>query len=179
LRQALALGATRAIWGQVSAAPDQLAVAKLLRHLVQTEAAEVVILGKQAVDEDAGQTAQMLAALLDWPQATAVSALEWLNGSWRVRREIDGGTETLEISGPAVFSADLTLNVPRFAKLPDLMRARKHLIETLNGDSVGLDLVSRARVIRLEAAPARASGQIVASVEELVTRLRQEARVIA
>lgn len=179
LRQALALGATRAIWGNAPAGLDQLAIAKLLRHLAQREEASLVMLGKQAIDEDAGQTAQMLAALLDWPQAVAVSALDAEAGVLKLQREVDGGTEALEVQLPAVVSADLRLNAPRFVKLPDLMKAKRQPIEALDCAALGLDLAPRMQVSRVDTPPPRAAGQRVGSVAELVEKLRHEAQVIA
>ncbi|NSL53950.1 electron transfer flavoprotein subunit beta/FixA family protein [Uliginosibacterium aquaticum] len=182
LRQALALGATRAIWGQLPAGleqPDQLAVAKLLREVVQAEQASLVLLGKQAIDEDAGQTAQMLAALLDWPQATAVSALEIEGEKLKLQREVEGGTESLEVQLPAVLSADLRLNAPRFAKLPDLMKAKRLPIEPFDCAAAGLALGPRLRTLRVESPAPRAGGIVVSSVAELVEKLRHEAQVIA
>ena len=179
LRQALALGATRAIWGQAPAGLDQLAIAKLLRHLVRREDASLVMLGKQAIDEDAGQTPQMLAALLDWPQAVAVSALSLAGNRLALTREVEGGTESLEIGLPAVISADLRLNAPRFAKLPDLMKAKRQVIETLDCAAQDLDLAPRVATVKVETPAPRASGQIVGSVAELIAKLREEAQVIA
>lgn len=179
LRQALAMGATRAIWGQVPAGQDQLAIARLLSHLARREAADLVLLGKQAIDEDAGQTAQMLAALLDWPQAVAVSALTCEGGWLRLSREVGEGSEALEVRLPAVVSADLRLNAPRFVKLPDLMKAKRQPIEALDCAALGLDLTPRLRTTRVEAPAPRAVGQRVASVSELVEKLRHEAQVIA
>lgn len=179
LRQALALGATRAIWGQAPAELDQLGVARLLQHLVHREGASLVLLGKQAIDEDAGQTPAMLAALLDWPQAVAVSTLEIDGPLLRLEREVDGGTETLEVAWPAVLSADLRLNSPRFVKLPDLMKAKRLPIETFDCAALGTDLSPRARVMRVETPAPRAAGQRVSSVSELVEKLRNEAQVIA
>jgi electron transfer flavoprotein beta subunit len=179
LRQALALGATRAIWGQVPPGLDQLAIAKLLRHVVQRETASLVLLGKQAIDADAGQSGQMLAALLDWPQAVAVSALEVEGELLKLKREVDGGSETLEVHCPAVLSADLRLNAPRFVKLPDLMKAKRQPIEALDCSVLGLDLVARTLTVRVEMPAARTGGQRVASVADLIQKLRQEAQVIA
>ncbi|MEN3112724.1 electron transfer flavoprotein subunit beta/FixA family protein [Uliginosibacterium paludis] len=179
LRQALAMGATRAIWGQTPAGLDQLAIARLLQHLAQREEAALVLLGKQAIDEDAGQTAQMLAGLLDWPQAIAVSALALENGGLRLRREVDGGTEALEVQLPAVVSADLRLNAPRFVKLPDLMKAKRLPIESLDCAALGLDLAPRLRATRIDTPAPRAAGQRVGSVAELLEKLRHEAQVIA
>lgn len=179
LRQALALGATRAIWGQAPAELDQLGVARLLQHLVQRDGASLVLLGKQAIDEDAGQTPAMLAALLDWPQAVAVSKLEVDGPLLRLEREVDGGTEALEVQWPAVLSADLRLNSPRFVKLPELMKAKRQPIEALDCVALGVDLQPRARVVRVETPAPRATGQRVSSVSELVEKLRNEAQVIA
>lgn len=179
LRQALALGATRAIWGQAPAGLDQLAIARLLSHLAQREAAGLVLLGKQAIDEDAGQTAQMLAALLDWPQAVAASSLAIENGWLSLRREVEGGTESLDVQLPAVVSADLRLNAPRFVKLPDLMKAKRLPIETLDCAALGLDLSPRVRLTRVETPAPRAAGQRLGSVAELIEKLRHEAQVIA
>ena len=179
LRQALALGATRAIWGQTTTGLDQLAIAKLLCHVVQRENAGLVLLGKQAIDEDAGQTAQMLAALLDWPQATAVSALKVEMGLVKLQREVDGGSESLEVQLPAVLSADLRLNSPRFVKLPDLMKAKRQAIEAMECASLGLDLSPRLQITHVETPAPRVGGQRVGSVAELVTKLRHEAQVIA
>lgn len=179
LRQALALGATRAIWGQTPAGLDQLAIAKLLRHVVQREGATLVLLGKQAIDADAGQTPQMLAALLDWPQAVAVSALQVEGERLKLEREVDGGTESLEVQLPAVLSADLRLNAPRFVKLPDLMKAKRLPIEALDCAALGLDLAARTRTVRVETPAPRAAGQRVGSVAELIEKLRHEAQVIA
>lgn len=179
LRQALALGATRAIWGQLPAACDQLAIARLLHHIVRREQASLVLLGKQAIDEDAGQTPQMLAALLDWPQAVAVSTLDVDGELLTVDREVDGGTESLEIRLPAVLSADLRLNAPRFLKLPDLMKAKRLPIETLDCAALGLELDARTDTIRVETPVPRAAGQRVNSVAELIEKLRHEAQVIA
>lgn len=179
LRQAIALGANRAIWGQAPVALDQLAVAKLLRHVAQREEASLVMLGKQAIDEDAGQTAQMLAALLDWPQAVAVSELAIDGDTLHVTREVDGGSESLEIRLPAVMSADLRLNAPRFVKLPDLMKAKRQTIETLDCAALGIDLSPRLQRARVETPPPRPAGQRVGSVAELIAKLRNDAQVIA
>lgn len=179
LRQALALGATRALWAQVPAGLDQLAIARLLNHLAKREQASLVLLGKQAIDEDAGQTPQMLAGLLDWPQAIAVSTLEVEGDALRVQREVDGSVESLELSLPAVISADLRLNAPRFARLPDLMKAKRLPIETLDCASLGLDLTPRVRLVSVGTPPPRTTGQRVDSVDALLDKLRNEAQVIA
>ena len=179
LRQALALGASRAIWGRAPTGLDPLAIARLLHHIVQRESASLVLLGKQAIDDDAGQTPQMLAALLDWPQAVAVSALKIDGELLKLNREVEGGTESLEIRRPAVLSADLRLNAPRFVKLPDLMKAKRLPIEALDCMSLGLELDARSRTVRVETPTPRTTGQRVSSVSELIEKLRNEAKVIA
>ena len=179
LRHALALGADRALWGQAPEVLDQLAVARLLRHVAQREEARLVLLGKQAIDEDAGQTAGMLAAMLDWPQAVAASGITVDTDAIKVVREIDGGTETLRVALPAVVSADLRLNNPRFVKLPDLMKARRLPIETLDCTALGLDLAPRVKLHAVVEPPPRGPARRLASVAELVEALRNEAGVMA
>lgn len=173
LRQALAMGADRAILIETAAAPQPLQVAKLLRALVAREQPELVLLGKQAIDDDAGQTGQMLAALLDYPQGTYISALQFdTDGSVQVTREIDGGTETIALDLPAVLTADLRLNAPRFVKLPNLMMARKKPIETLPAEALHADLAPRLDVLGVAEPPSRKAGIKVGSVDELVSKLR-------
>lgn len=179
LRGALAMGADRAIWGEAGGPLDQLAVARLLKVVVEREAPGLVLLGKQAIDEDAGQTAAMLAALLDWPQALAASSLALDDGRLTVVREIDGGTETLALSLPAVVSADLRLNAPRFVKLPDLMKARRLPIEALDCAAACPDLAPRVIATQVVEPPPRAAGKVVGSVAELVEKLKVEARVVS
>ena len=175
LRTALAMGATRAVLVKAEAAVEPLAVAKVLARIVSDEAADLVLLGKQAIDDDANQTGQMLAALLDWPQATFASKVELGGGSVRVVREVDGGTQTLDLGLPAVISADLRLNQPRFVSLPNILRARSKPLAEIEAASLGIDLAPRLKVLRTEEPAARAAGIMVASVDELIDRLRGRA----
>jgi electron transfer flavoprotein beta subunit len=178
LRSAMAMGAGRGILVRTDAAVEPLAVAKLLAKLALSEGAELVLLGKQAIDDDANQTAQMLAALLGWPQATFASKVEIADGKARVTREVDGGGQTLEVTLPAVVSADLRLNEPRYASLPNVMKARsKPLVET-SPDALGVDITPRLKVLATEEPPRRQAGIRVSSVDELIARLRGEARVL-
>ena len=178
LRSALALGADRAILVDTDEALQPLAVAKLLAALVRQEAPRLVIMGKQAIDDDANQTGQMLAALLDWPQATFASKLEIAENTARVTREIDGGLETLEIALPAVVTTDLRLNEPRYATLPNIMKAKKKPMQTLSAASLGVDVTPRLAVVRVAEPPRRQGGGRVADVQELVAKLRNEAKVL-
>ena len=178
LRSALALGADRAILVDTDEALQPLAVAKLLAALVRQEAPRLVIMGKQAIDDDANQTGQMLAALLDWPQATFASKLEIAENTARVTREIDGGLETLEIALPAVVTTDLRLNEPRYATLPNIMKAKKKPMQTLSAASLGVDVTPRLAVLRVAEPPRRQGGGRVADVQELVAKLRNEAKVL-
>ena len=178
LRSALALGADRAILVDTDEALQPLAVAKLLAALVRQEAPRLVIMGKQAIDDDANQTGQMLAALLDWPQATFACKLEIAENTARVTREIDGGLETLEIALPAVVTTDLRLNEPRYATLPNIMKAKKKPMQTLSAASLGVDVTPRLAVLRVAEPPRRQGGGRVADVQELVAKLRNEAKVL-
>jgi len=184
LRIALALGADRALLLASEAELQPLAVAKLLRAVVAREAPRLVLLGKQAIDDDAGQTGQMLAGLLGWPQATCASALLVVEADAdgrmlaTVTREIDGGRETLAMALPAVVTADLRLNEPRYATLPNIMKAKKKPIETLTPVELGVDVAPRLAVLGGAAPPPRRAGVRVADVAELVARLKNEARVI-
>jgi electron transfer flavoprotein beta subunit len=178
LRTALAMGADRGILVQSDEVLQPLAIAKLLKAVVEKESPEVVLLGKQAVDSDFNQTGQMLAALLGWSQATFASKVIKEDGMLRVTREIDGGLETLEVKLPAVVTADLRLNEPRYASLPNIMKAKKKPIDTLTPDELGLDVTPRLKVIKVTEPPARQAGVKVADVAELVTKLKSEAKVI-
>jgi len=172
LRHALAMGADRAILVESDQDLQPLAVAKLLKSLVDREQPVLTILGKQAIDDDAGQTGQMLAALLDYPQATFTSTIS-INGNEVVAiREVDGGTETIGFNLPAVITADLRLNEPRFVKLPNLMMARKKSIETINATDLGVDTKPRLQLLKVSEPPARKSGIKVGSVQELLAKLR-------
>lgn len=174
LRHALAMGADRAVLVESTEKLQSLSVAKLLKAVVEREQPKLIILGKQSVDDDAGQMGQMLAGLLNYPQATFASTITIANEEATVTREVDGGTETLAISLPAVITADLRLNEPRFVKLPNLMMARKKPIETVNADELGLNLAPRLNLLKVNEPPARKPGIKVNSVEELLSKLRSE-----
>jgi len=178
LRTALALGADRAVLVETNEELQPLAVAKLLRAVVQKEQPRLVILGKQAIDDDSNQTGQMLAALLDWPQATFASKLDIAAESATVKREIDGGLETIEIRLPAVVTTDLRLNEPRYATLPNIMKAKKKPLETVTPSALGVDITARLRTLKVVEPPKRKGGGRVADVKELVAKLRNEAKVI-
>ena len=179
LRTALAIGADRAILVQTDVELQPLAVAKLLKALVDKEQPQLVILGKQAIDDDANQTGQMLAALLDWPQATFASKVDIANGVATVKREIDGGLETLELKLPAIVTTDLRLNEPRYATLPNIMKAKKKPLETTNPATLGVDVSPRLATLKVVEPPKRRGGGRVADVSELVAKLRNEAKVIS
>ncbi len=178
LRTALAIGADRAILVETDADLQPLAVAKLLKALVDKETPGLVVLGKQAIDDDSNQTGQMLAALLNWPQATFASKVEIAGESIKVTREIDGGLETLELKLPAVITTDLRLNEPRYATLPNIMKAKKKPLDTTNPAALGVDVRPRLRTLRVEEPPKRQGGGKVADVAELVAKLKNEAKVI-
>lgn len=175
LRTALAMGATRAILVTTEMAPEPLAVAKILARLARDQGVDLVLLGKQAIDDDANQTGQMLAALLDWSQATFASEVSVDGDTVRVVREVDGGTQTLELVLPAVVSADLRLNQPRFVSLPNIIKARSKPLDQTDPGTLGVDVAPRLKVLRTEEPPARKAGIIVASVDELIDRLRAQA----
>lgn len=178
LRTALAMGADRGVLVQTDVALQPLAVAKLLRAVVRKEAPALVILGKQAIDDDACQTGQMLAALQGWPQATNASAIEIGAGTARVTREVDGGLEVVELTLPAVVTADLRLNEPRYVTLPNIMKAKKKPVDIETPEGLGVDAVSRLETLRVEEPAARAPGARVADVAALVDKLKNEAKVI-
>jgi electron transfer flavoprotein beta subunit len=178
LRTALAIGADRAILVETDAEMQPLAVAKVLKALVAREQPQLVILGKQAIDDDANQTGQMLAAMLDWPQAAFASKVELAGTSLKVTREIDGGLETIEASLPAVITADLRLNEPRYATLPNIMKAKKKPLETVKPEALGVDVAPRLKTLKVAEPPKRTGGGKVADVKELVAKLRNEAKVL-
>ncbi|HEY5761972.1 MAG TPA: electron transfer flavoprotein subunit beta/FixA family protein [Rhodocyclaceae bacterium] len=178
LRTAMALGADRAILIESSADLQPLAVAKLLKAVVDKEAPKLVICGKQAIDDDANQTGQMLAALLGWPQATFASKLVVASEAATVTREIDGGLETLEIKLPAVVTTDLRLNEPRYATLPNIMKAKKKPLDTLTPEALGVDVAPRITQLSVAEPPKRKAGIRVADARELVEKLRNEAKVL-
>lgn len=178
LRTALAMGADRGILIETDAELQPLAVAKLLKAVVGKEQPGLIIMGKQAIDDDMNATGQMLAALLGWPQGTFASKIALADGRIAVTREIDGGLETVDLALPAVVTADLRLNEPRYASLPNIMKARKKPIETLKPDALGVDVTPRLTVLKVEEPGKRKAGAKVASVSELVSKLRTEAKVI-
>jgi electron transfer flavoprotein beta subunit len=178
LRTALALGADRAILVETGAELQPLAVAKLLKAIAAKESPQLVIMGKQAIDDDANQTGQMLAALLDWPQATFASKVDIADSKATVKREIDGGLETLSMPLPAVITTDLRLNEPRYATLPNIMKAKKKPLETVTPDALGVDVTPRIVTLKVAEPPKRKGGGRVADAKELVAKLRNEAKVI-
>ncbi|MBT5570223.1 MAG: electron transfer flavoprotein subunit beta/FixA family protein [Alphaproteobacteria bacterium] len=178
IRTALAMGADRGIHVKSDEELQPLAVAKLLKALVNKETPDLVILGKQAIDDDSNQTGQMLAALLDWPQGTFASGIELSDGKAKVIREVDGGLETIEISTPAIITTDLRLNEPRYASLPNIMKAKKKPIEEISPEDLGIDVAPRLTTLKVEEPPKREAGMMVESVAELVEKLKNEAKVI-
>ena len=178
LRTALAIGADRAILVETDVELQPLAVAKLLRALVDKEQPPLVLLGKQAIDDDANQVGQMLAGLLGWPQATYASKVDVAPGKVTVKREIDGGLETLEIPLPLVITVDLRLNEPRYATLPNIMKAKKKPLDVVKPDALGVDVTPRLATLKVVEPPKRRGGGKVADVKELVAKLRNEAKVI-
>ena len=178
LRTAMAIGADRAILIETDAELQPLAVAKLLKSLVDREQPGLVILGKQAIDDDCNQTGQMLAALGDWPQATFASKVEMAEGHALVTREVDGGLETLRLSLPAIITTDLRLNEPRYVTLPNIMKAKKKPLEVLTPDALGVDVAPRIKTLKVTEPPKRAAGIKVPDVATLVSKLKNEAKVI-
>ena len=178
LRTALAMGADRAILVKAQAQSEPLAVAKVLRAIVEREKPDLVILGKQAIDDDCGQTGQMLAALLDWPQATFISKLEIDGEQATITREIDGGLQTISAPLPLVATSDLRLNEPRYASLPNIMKARRKPLERLAAEELEVDMTPRLEVLKVQEPPARAGGVRVESVDELIDKLKNEAGVL-
>ena len=178
LRTALAIGADRAILVETSAEIQPLAVAKLLKAIVAKEQPGLVIMGKQAIDDDSNQTGQMLAALLNWSQATFASKLKISGAAAEVTREVDGGLETISIKLPAVVTTDLRLNEPRYVTLPNIMKAKKKSLDTLTPEALGVDVAPRLKTLKVQEPPKRSAGKVVKSVQELVEKLRSEAKVI-
>jgi len=178
LRTAMAIGADRGILVETDVEVEPIAVAKLLKALCDREQPQLVICGKQAIDDDASQTGQMLAALAGWPQATFASKVVIAEGKATVTREIDGGLETLEISLPAVVTSDLRLNEPRYATLPNIMKAKKKRLDTVKPAELGVDVAPRLTVLKVSEPPKRSAGIKVADVAELVNKLKNEAKVI-
>ncbi|CAN5728274.1 electron transfer flavoprotein subunit beta/FixA family protein [soil metagenome] len=178
LRTAMAIGADRAILVETTAELQPLAVAKLLKALVDKEQPQLIILGKQAIDDDANQTGQMLAALADLPQATFASKVEVADGKATVSREVDGGMETLTLTLPAVITTDLRLNEPRYVTLPNIMKAKKKTLEVFKPEDLGVDVAPRLKTLKVSEPPKRGAGIKVADVAALVDKLKNEAKVI-
>ncbi|MCL4798967.1 MAG: electron transfer flavoprotein subunit beta/FixA family protein [Burkholderiales bacterium] len=178
LRTALAIGADRAVLVETDADLQPLAVAKLMKAVADKEQPKLVILGKQAIDDDANQTGQMLAALLGWAQGTFASKVKVEGEKIRVTREIDGGLETVELKLPAVVTTDLRLNEPRYVTLPNIMKAKKKQLETLKPDALGVDVAPRLATLKVEEPPKRKAGAKVPDAKALVEKLKNEAKVI-
>ena len=174
LRTALAMGADRAVLVQADAGVEPLSAARILLALVQREQPQLVILGKQAIDDDNNQTGQMLAALWERPQATFASRIELADGQAKVTREVDAGLETIEVELPAVFTTDLRLNEPRYVKLPDIMKAKKKPLETLTADALGATPEEKIKVLRCDPPPQRQRGVMVKDAQELVAALKKK-----
>ena len=178
IRTALAMGADRGVHVKSDEDLEPLAVAKVLKALVDKEAPELVILGKQAIDDDSNQTGQMLAALLGWSQGTFASRLELADGKAKITREVDSGLETIEVDLPTIVTVDLRLNEPRYASLPNIMKAKKKPIDEVAPADLGVDTAPRLQTLKVEEPPIRQAGVMVDSVAALVDKLKNEARVI-
>jgi len=178
VRKALAVGADRGIHVKADSYIEPLGIAKILKKVVEKEKPDMVFLGKQAIDDDCNQTGQMLAAMLNWPQGTFTSKVNLKDKSMEVVREIDEGLETVEINLPAVVTCDLRLNEPRYASLPNIMKAKKKPIEAMVAKDLGVDITNRIQQIKVEEPPKRKGGIKVSSVAELVSKLKNEAKVI-
>ena len=178
VRKALAVGADRGIHVKADGTLEPLAVSKLLQKVVEKEKPDLVFMGKQAIDDDCNQTGQMLSALLNWPQATFASKIDVKDGKLEIVREIDEGLETIEVNIPAIVTCDLRLNEPRYASLPNIMKAKKKPVDQLNASDLGVDISPRVKQIKVEEPPKRKAGIKVANVAELVQKLKNEAKVI-
>jgi electron transfer flavoprotein beta subunit len=178
LRTALAIGADRAILVETDVDLQPLAVAKLLQAVCAKEQPQLIILGKQAIDDDSNQTGQMLAALMDIPQATFASKVAFVDGILNVTREVDGGLETISMALPAVITTDLRLNEPRYVTLPNIMKAKKKELEIIKPEALGVDVTPHLKTIKVEEPPKRTAGILVADVAALVDKLKNEAKVI-
>ena len=178
VRKALAVGADRGVHVKTEGVLEPLAVSKIIKKIVEKEKPDLVFMGKQAIDDDCNQTGQMLSALLNWPQATFASNIEVKENSLEVTREIDEGLETIEINTPAIVTCDLRLNEPRYASLPNIMKAKKKPIEEINVSDLGIDITARVEQLKVEEPPKRKAGIKVANVAELVQKLKNEAKVI-
>ncbi|MDC3166679.1 electron transfer flavoprotein subunit beta/FixA family protein [Candidatus Pelagibacter sp.] len=178
VRKALAVGADKGIHVKTEGVLEPLAVSKIIQKIVEKEKPDLVFMGKQAIDDDCNQTGQMLSALLNWPQATFASNIEVKDNTLEVTREIDEGLETVEINIPAIVTCDLRLNEPRYASLPNIMKAKKKPIEEINVSDLGIDITPRIQQLKVEEPPKRKAGIKVANVAELVQKLKNEAKVI-
>jgi electron transfer flavoprotein beta subunit len=178
VRKALAVGADRGIHVKVEGVVEPLAVAKILQKIVDKEKPDLVFMGKQAIDDDCNQTGQMLSALLNWPQATFASKIDIKDNKLEIIREIDEGLETIEVNVPAIVTCDLRLNEPRYASLPNIMKAKKKPIDQMTAADLGVDATPRVQQIKVEEPPKRKAGIKVSSVAELVQKLKNEAKVI-
>jgi electron transfer flavoprotein beta subunit len=178
VRKALAVGADRGIYVKADGIIEPLAVAKILQKIVDKEKPDLVLMGKQAIDDDCNQTGQMLSGLLNWPQATFVSKIEIKDKKLEITREVDEGLEIIEVNVPAIITCDLRLNEPRYASLPNIMKAKKKPLEILSALDLGVDTTPRVQQIKVEEPPKRKSGIKVANVAELVQKLKNEAKVI-
>ncbi|MDA0227770.1 MAG: electron transfer flavoprotein subunit beta/FixA family protein [Proteobacteria bacterium] len=178
LRTAMAIGADRAVLVQTDTELQPLAVAKLLQAVVEREQVDLVIMGKQAIDDDSNQTGQMLAALCDWPQATFAGAVSVADGEVEVKREVDTGEEVVVLKLPAVVTTDLRLNEPRYVTLPNIMKAKKKTLDTLTPEALGVDVQPRLQTLKVAEPPQRGAGVMVADVDALVDKLKNEAKVI-
>jgi electron transfer flavoprotein beta subunit len=178
LRTALAIGADKAILVETDVELQPLAVAKLLKAICEKEQVQLILLGKQAIDDDSNQTGQMLASLMDIPQGTFASKVVVENGKAIVTREVDGGLETICLTLPAVITADLRLNEPRYVTLPNIMKAKKKPLDIVKPEELGVDISPRLKTLRVDEPPKRAAGIMVANVVELVEKLKNEAKVI-
>ena len=178
LRTALALGADRATLIETESLLEPLAIAKVLQQIIDNEKPDLVILGKQAIDGDNNQTGQMLGALLDYPQATNASEIDLNDSTVKVTREIDGGLQTLELTLPAIVTTDLRLNEPRYASLPNIMKAKKKELNIISVSEMGIDVNSRTELLSVELPPTREAGVVVETIDDLVDKLKNEAKVI-
>ena len=178
LRTALALGADKAILIETEYEPQPLGISKALKSIVERDNPDLILMGKQAIDGDNNQTGQMLAALLGYPQATFASELKISDGKAEVTREVDGGLQTISINLPAIVTSDLRLNEPRYASLPNIMKAKQKPLESLSAEELGIDLNPRISTVKVSPPPEREAGIIVESIDELVDKLKNEAKVI-
>ena len=178
IRTALAMGADRGILVKTEQDIEPLAVAKILKKLTDKEEPGLIILGKQSIDDDCNQTGQMLSAFLDWPQATFISDLKFNQNNLNAIREVDGGLEHIECSLPAIVTVDLRLNEPRYASLPNIMKAKRKPLEEITSEELGVDTNKRLEILKVEEPPSRKAGIILGSIDELVDKLKNEAKVI-